>query len=167
MLKPFLIPLTCAAALSLAACSEDAADTAAPAAEGAASAGEGVAAIMEARHEAFEKLGKTFKTISDQLRSGSPDLSIVQPAAASVPEITKDMETWFPAGSGPESGIKTDALAAIWEKPEEFAAKIAAHKTAAASLGAAAGTGDIGAITAAFKATGATCGSCHDSFKAD
>lgn len=150
----------------LAACgsSEDAAtDTASSAAESAGASE--FQAIIEARQGQYKKLGKAFKTISDQLRSGSPDMSIIESATASVPEITKGIETWFPAGSGPESGIKTAALPAIWEKPAEFTKAVGNFKAASMALVAAGKTGDATAITAAFRGTGGTCKGCHDNFK--
>lgn len=170
--KFFIMPIACAAMVALAACGEETAE--APSTDAAQSAapatlpnGMTVKAQIEARQAGFKELGKAFKTISDQLRSGNPDMSIIQPAAASVPEITKDIGSWFPAGTGPESGVKTEALAAIWEKPEDFALKVGNFQTAATALVAASQTGDAAAITAAFRATGGTCGACHDNYRLD
>ncbi|MEO0410784.1 MAG: cytochrome c [Pseudomonadota bacterium] len=170
--KFFIMPIACAAMFALAACGEEAAE--APnsvASESAApetlANGMTVKAQIEARQAGFKELGKAFKAISDQLRSGNPDMSIIQPAAASVPEITQDMGSWFPAGTGPESGVKTEALSAIWEKPEDFALKVGNFQTAAAALVVASNTGDAAAVTAAFRATGGTCGACHDNFRLD
>lgn len=159
--------LSFAAIAMLAACgspTEDAADTGATS---AATQGENSAAkaTIEARQAGFKKLGKAFKTISDELRSGAPDMSVVEATTASIPVVTSGIENWFPAGTGPEAGVKTAALAAIWEKPADFATKVAGFKTAAAALEAAGKTGDAAAITAAFRATGGTCKACHDSYK--
>lgn len=168
--KSFKTPLSFAVIAMLAACgspTEDAADSAASSATEPAAASSAVADQIAARQAGFKKLGKAFKAMSDQLRSGDPDMSILQSAAASVPEITSGIETWFPAGTGPESGIKTDALPAIWEKPEDFAQKAGNFKAAAMALAAAGQTGDVAAITAAFRTTGGTCKACHDSYRLD
>ena len=122
---------------------------------------------IELRQGQLKKMGKAFKTISDQLKSGEPDLAAIQAAAASVPEISADMDTWFPEGTGPDSGVKTDALAMIWEDKEDFAKKIADLHDAAGALAATAEGGDIDAIKTAFGTTGGACKSCHDKFRED
>lgn len=167
--KAYKTPLSFAVIAMLAACgspTEESAETSAASAA-PAEASSAVAEQIEARQAGFKKLGKAFKAMSDQLRSGDPDMSILQSATASVPEITSGIETWFPAGTGPESGVKTDALPAIWEKPEDFAQKVGNFKAAAAALALAGQTGDVTAITAAFRTTGGTCKACHDSYRLD
>lgn len=158
----------------LAACSKDGATETAPATEAAPAAEEVVLDTgrtakeqVEFRQGQFKKMGKAFKTISDELKSSNPDVTVIQAAAASVPEITADMDTWFPAGSGPGSGVKTDALPVIWENPDDFAEKIANLGAAADGLAAAAEGVDIAAIGTAFGTTGGTCKSCHDTYRAD
>ena len=122
---------------------------------------------IELRQGQLKKLGKAFKTISDELKAGEPDMAVIQAAAASVPVETAGMADWFPAGTGPDSGVKTDALPAIWEQPDLFAEKVSDFEAAAAGLAAAAETADKAAIAAAFAATGGTCKSCHETFRAD
>jgi cytochrome c556 len=61
---------------------------------------------------------------------------------------------------------KTRAKPAIWENPEDFAEKLAALRTEAAALSAAAKSGDKAAAVAQFKKTGGTCKACHDEYKA-
>ncbi len=70
---------------------------------------------IEARQGHLKQIGKAFKTISDQLKAGSPDLTQIQAAAATVPKEASGMADWFPDGTGPESGVKTEALPVIWE----------------------------------------------------
>ncbi|MEZ5986898.1 MAG: cytochrome c [Hyphomonas sp.] len=157
----------------LAACGGS--DSAAPASEAAAPAAEEVVLAngmtpkeqIELRQGQLKKLGKAFKTISDELKAGEPDLAAIQAAAASVPVESAGMADWFPAGTGPDSGVKTDALPAIWDDPETFAQKIADFQSASGALATAAEGGDIASISAAFGETGGTCKSCHQSFRAD
>jgi cytochrome c556 len=122
---------------------------------------------IELRQGQLKKLGKAFKTISDELKAGEPDMAAIQAAAASVPVEAEGMADWFPAGTGPESGVKTEALAAIWEQPDLFAEKVANFQAAAGDLALAAEGGDVAAIGAAFGQTGGTCKSCHETFRAD
>lgn len=122
---------------------------------------------IELRQAQLKKLGKAFKTISDQLKSGEPDIEAVKAAAASIPVESAGMEEWFPEGTGPDSGVKTDALAAIWEDRADFESKLADFRAASDQLAAVAEGGDITAIASAFQATGGTCKSCHEKFRED
>ena len=69
---------------------------------------------IEARQAQLKKMGKAFKTISDQLKSDQPDIAQIQAAAAVVPKESATMLDWFPTATGPESDVKTEALPAIW-----------------------------------------------------
>ena len=120
---------------------------------------------IELRQAQLKKMGKAFKTISDQLKSGDPDVAAVQAAAASVPVESAGMEDWFPEGTGPDSGVKTDALPIIWEDRADFEQKLADFRTASDQLAAVAEGGDITAIATAFQATGGACKACHDKFR--
>lgn len=170
--KLFIAPIAASILTLVAACGEEATDTAGVS-ETASAAAETLAngltakATIEARQAGFKKLGKAIKTIFDNGKASPPDMAVIKEAALSIPVITEGIETWFPAGSGPDSGIKTAALAAIWEKPEDFAGKVASFQTASAALAAAAQTDELGAIMAAAGKTGGTCKACHDSYKKD
>ncbi len=122
---------------------------------------------IEARQGQLEKVGDAFKAISDQLKAGSPNIAIIQEAAAAVPEATQGMADWWPEDSGPESGVETDALPAIWENMADFQEKVGNMQEAAANLNTAAQGGDMAAIGEAFKATGGTCKACHDDYRLD
>ncbi len=122
---------------------------------------------IEARQGQLKKIGKAFKTISDQLKAGSPDVAQIQAAAASVPEQALGMADWFPEGTGPDSGVETEALPIIWEDKADFDEKVTAMQDAAAQLDAVAQGGDVAAIAAAFKTTGGKCKDCHDKYRLD
>ncbi|KCZ89470.1 c-type cytochrome [Hyphomonas johnsonii] len=163
---PFAIAALAAFAL-LTACGSG--DSPAAPAESAVTLENGLTAreTIEARQAHLKNVGKAFKTISDNLKAGEPDLAAIQAAAAAIPSEVSDMDTWFPAGSGPDAGVKTAALAVIWEERTELETKITNLQSAAATLDTTAQAGDIAAIAEAFKATGATCKSCHDKFRAE
>ncbi|MEJ6010633.1 cytochrome c [Novosphingobium aquae] len=125
----------------------------------------------DARHENFEALGDAFKTIGDELKAQAPDAQKVRAAAATVAAKAKDMPGWFPAGSGPDAGLKTDAKADVWTKPDEFRTVMTAFqdssvKLLAAADGFAAGQPVVG-LQEAVKQAGGTCKKCHDGFKTD
>ncbi|MEO1662306.1 MAG: cytochrome c [Pseudomonadota bacterium] len=126
-----------------------------------------VKAQIEARQQGYKAIGRNFKTINDQLKTTSPELEAIQAAADAMVEASEGMSDWYPAGTGPESGVKTEALAVIWDDPEGFAVKVADYEAALTALDAATATGDFEAIAAAAKATGPTCGACHDKFRLD
>lgn len=151
---------------ALAACGGD--DTASSTqGDSAATADPAAQEIADTRHEGFEDLGEAFKTISDQLKTGEPDIAAIQASAAVVSETAAKIPDWFPEGTAPSDGVETDALNTIWEKPEDFAAAITRLQNAAPVLVSAAESGDAAAIGEAFKQTGGACKNCHESFRAD
>ena len=96
----------------------------------------------------------------------SPDLAAIKTAAKKVNDASVNQEKWFPAGTGPEAG-KTQALADIWAKPDEFKAAMKMFSDAAPKLNAAANAGDVAAIKTAFGDVGKACKNCHDQFRAE
>ena len=123
------------------------------------------AKAAHARHENFEAIGKAFKTIGDELKKGAPDLAAIQAQAATVHRLAPQVKDWFPAGSGPQDGVKTDALAAVWQQPDEFGKAAARLTDASAALDAAAQAGDLAAVRGAVPPLGAACKGCHERFR--
>lgn len=91
------------------------------------------------------------------------DAKTAVPQAAKLKELENAFVKMFPAGS--DKG-ETKALPAIWTDMKGFEAASAASNAAYDKLAAAAGSGDLAALTAAFADTGKTCGACHDKFRA-
>lgn len=123
------------------------------------------AKAAHARHEGFEHLGKAFKGLNDELKRGKPDIAKIRASTQTIQTLSTKVPGWFPAGSGPQPGVKTHAKAAIWSDPAGFQAALKPFAPAAANLNAAAKSGDLDAVRAAVKETGATCGGCHDKFR--
>ena len=73
-----------------------------------------------------------------------------------------ELANLFPEGSAVN---ESEALPAIWEKPEEFQAAIDNLVEATAAFEAAAAGGDPEAIGAAFRQVGMGCRGCHDNFR--
>ena len=117
------------------------------------------------RHENFEAIGDAMKTIGDQLKESAPDIAKIQAASAVINGFAPKVEGWFPAGSGPDDGIKTDALQAIWQKPDEFKQAAAKFVETASAFDAAARSGDVASMGTAMKGLGGSCKDCHDKFR--
>ena len=123
------------------------------------------AAAAQARHDHFKEIGKSMKGISDQLKSVQPSLPQIQVYAKRVDELAPQIPGWFPPGTGPESGIKTHAKAAVWKNPGEFKKDAAAFAVEAHNLALAAASGDLKAVGVAAETVGKTCGACHKVFR--
>ena len=125
------------------------------------------ASVEKARHDFFHSIGKPAKASNEEFKKPEPSIAEIQKLAATLDTLAPQLLTHFPAGSGPESGVKTGAKAVIWTKPVEF--KAAADKFAAAAhtYNLTAQKGDVAATKAAFYAMGATCKGCHETFRTE
>jgi cytochrome c556 len=132
---------------------------------GAAAAGLTGAEAAKDRQVHFKEMGKAMKTISDQLKSGAPDQSLVKIQTALIADHAKALPSWFPADSGPSTGVKMQALPVVWTDKANFAAKAHNLQVAAAKLNAVAQAGDTTDFIPALKATGGACKSCHEIFR--
>jgi len=122
--------------------------------------------LMHERHEGMEKIGKATKALGRETKASAPDLATVRSSAATIAELAPKVSAWFPKGTGPDVG-KTHAKPAIWEKPEDFAAKTRDFQAAAKKFNATAAAGDIAAIKAGFGDLGKSCKACHDSYRTE
>jgi cytochrome c556 len=124
--------------------------------------------LVHDRHENFEEIGDAFKVFRDQLRGDAPeDFAALDTAADVVVGYAPQIPDWFPAGSGPQDGYDTDALANIWDDWNTFASRAADLPPRAEALKAAVGTGEMSQVLDAFRATGGACKACHDDFRAE
>jgi cytochrome c556 len=92
------------------------------------------------------------------------DAKSVVPMAAKLKTLELAFDKMFPAGS--DKGAETAALPTVWSDSAGFQAASKAADAAYDKLGAAAGSGDLAAVTAAFGETGKACGACHNTFRA-
>lgn len=123
------------------------------------------AAIMHARHEHYEEMGKAMKGITTQLKAGSPSVEEVQRHAALIAGFGPRILTWFPEGSGPETGRKTRAKAEIWSDAATFRSRAQRFEQVSAEFNRIAQGGDVAAIRAALPALRTACSECHDRFR--
>jgi cytochrome c556 len=123
------------------------------------------AQAVAARQANFKQLGGAFKTINDQLKTDAPDMAAIKAAAAKMQTLAAHEPEWFPAGSGPEAGVKTGAKPEIWSDAAGFATAVTGLQAATAKLAAAANSGDLAAVKAQVPATGGACKACHDKYR--
>ncbi len=121
--------------------------------------------VIAGRQASMKQGGGNMGAIKKALDAGG-DLTGVATNAQGVADWGRKMASVFPAGSGPESGVKTNALPEIWVSKGDFE-KLAANLGAEADkLMAALKANDKTAATAAFAATGGACGACHRTYRA-
>jgi cytochrome c556 len=121
--------------------------------------------VIESRQANYKKTGANAQAIKKALDTGT-DLKAVAVNAQEIADWATKIPTVFPVGSGPESGIKTAALATIWQDKPDFEKKAAGLHDAAMKLVVALNTGDKAAVAPAFQAMGGTCGACHQTYRA-
>ena len=123
-------------------------------------------AAAKARHDRFKQMGRAFKGVGDQLKGDAPDMTVVKTGVATVKGLSTQIPSWFPAGSGPQNGVKTEAKAEAWTDAAGFAKAADALRTEAARLDLVAnGPTDLPALRGQFRATGGTCKACHDKYR--
>lgn len=120
--------------------------------------------IVKARQAGLKQLGGAFKTVVDGMR-GTPNARQTMQAALKIKQSSQAMYRWFPAGSGPQPGIRAAAKPEIWAQPAEFRAAQDNFVRAASAFQTAAASGNADAIRAAFRPLGGACKGCHDKFR--
>ncbi|MEZ5743212.1 MAG: cytochrome c [Sphingomonadaceae bacterium] len=119
----------------------------------------------DARHESFEELGEIAENLQDELKGEQPDAKAIQAAAARLEAMAGELPGWFPAGSGPDDGLYTEALQAVWTQAGAFKTASDNFTNAAQNLNAVAQTGDVAKIRSAAQETLKSCKACHDKFR--
>jgi cytochrome c556 len=151
--------IACIAALSLlAACGQKTEETTG---EPTAQAAPGAAGIIADRQDKLKKMAEANRVVAEELKKSQPDLATLKTSADFVAATMPDLINWFPAGTGPESGIKTAAKAHIWEDPADFTARYELAVAEARKFQATVAAGDIAAIKTGVDALGASCRNCH------
>lgn len=121
---------------------------------------------IKARQDGMKAIGGATKGLYDTL-SGDKDPARLKDYAARINSLAPQVPGWFPAGTGPEAGVKSKAKAEIWSDKADFNIKAQALATQAGKLNAAAQTGDADKVKTEFMALRGTCKSCHEKFQED
>lgn len=120
---------------------------------------------VRTRVAGFRELGASFKTVNDGLRAPEPQTVLIQMAARQIRNASAAMRGWFPAGSGPQPGVKTAAKPEIWTRSADFRRAQDAFAAQAIAFQNAANGGNVAAIRTAARSLGASCKGCHDQFR--
>lgn len=124
------------------------------------------AQLIQNRQAGYKQIGAAFRGLFEQSRATQPDLAAVRQHSATIARLAPNVGGWFPAGTGPEAGVRTRAKADIWAAPQEFRTLSVNLVVAARRMEQAAAGGDREAIGAAFANLRGTCAACHDRFRA-
>jgi cytochrome c556 len=117
---------------------------------------------IAARKDNRKQAGAAMKAIKGIIDAKGPTSGAVA-HAAKVKELAVAHVKLYPKGS--DKG-DTKALPVIWTDWAGFEAANTASANAADAMATAAGSGSLEALTAAFGATGKTCGACHEKYRA-
>lgn len=139
-----------------------AAGVALPAAD--AGSHEGATGVVKERMDLMKGMGKAMKTISQAMMMGGADevSPAMKAAADSLAASTKRVPALFPPGS---DGGGTKALPAVWSDNAGFNKAANQASKAAQALADAAAAGDTFALMDAVDAVGASCRTCHRTFR--
>jgi cytochrome c556 len=120
---------------------------------------------VAARKAGYKEIGKANKAILDEVRGGSPNMQTVAANARILVGYSGRIPTWFPRGTGSESGVKTAALPAIWSDPTGFRNAAQALRISSGRLFAAASQNNAAAVKAAAAEVGGSCRGCHQTYR--
>ncbi|SRR5258708_37075587 len=121
--------------------------------------------IVDARSAHYKEIGRSAKAIRNELGEARPDLSNVQASAARIEALAKQIPSWFPSGTGPQPGVKTEALPVIWQQMPLFTQRASGLAGAAHQIASAAAAGKMAETRIAAGSLGNACKSCHDVFR--
>jgi len=124
-----------------------------------------VAALIETRQGHLDGFGEANRNMNNALNAAQPDIEVIRTNLQSIMAVAPDLTSWFPEGSGPESGARTDARPEIWERRAEFEARHADLLAGLQQFSATVESGDIAAIRAGLPVLGETCRGCHMPFR--
>ena len=133
---------------------------------GAAGAQDPVADVIKGRQAAMMLSGVATGSIKTAIDAGQPPASQRFPARA-LSRWAHAVPGMFPVGSGPETGVPTNARPEIWTDREGFEARAAAYAAAADRLAETTGGEDAAAFSEAWTAVRRSCQACHDVYKAN
>ncbi|TBN39371.1 cytochrome c [Paracoccus subflavus] len=125
-------------------------------------------AILEARQGFMSLLSFNMGKLSGMAKGEIEyDAEAASVAASNIVALTNyDIWPLFVEGTSSEDLDNSDALPAIWENPDDFRAKFAALREAAAGAPATVGGGQE-ALGPALQQLGGACKSCHDDYRKD
>ena len=122
--------------------------------------------VVEARHGYMKMLAINMAPLAGMAKGEVEyDEAAASTAAANIEALSKyDLPALFIEGTAHGEVEDSDALPAIWEKPEDFAQEYAAFAEAATGAGEAVkgGQANVGPV---LQKLGGACKDCHDDFR--
>lgn len=116
------------------------------------------------RQSALFVMQQNFSRVAAMASGRAPfDAKVAQESAAVAEYLSK--LPWVGFAPGTDKG-DTDAKPEIWAQKAKFDDYASKMQTAMSKLAVAAKTGHLDSIKSAVNATGGTCKSCHDDFRA-
>ncbi len=129
--------------------------------------GQSAAPVIEARKEAMKAKGGAMRVLTPLARGDSPwNQDAAMAALATLLRVGDGTTALFPRGTGPESGVSTAALPAVWDQWPSFEAATRGFTDAARLVEEAAKAGDLDRFKGGFGALARSCGTCHETFRA-
>ena len=124
------------------------------------------AAQIKPRQDKLRDMGGALKAITDELKKPKVDWdNVIIPNTQTIKDRSAYLLNWFPKGSGPESGVKTYALPALWQKGDDFTKLGKAMQAETAKLKQVAATKNAGALKDEAFTLGKACKACHDNYR--
>ncbi|WP_037585535.1 c-type cytochrome [Stenoxybacter acetivorans] len=149
-MKKIALLLTLATSIGLAACSGAPAEVA-------------KGPNAEARTAAFKKMMPDFSSMGKMVKGEEAyDAEKFKAAAASFAQLSQEPFKHFTSDGEGKDG---DSLPNIWTDAEKFKAEETKFADAVVVLNEKAQAGNLEEIKVAYGNTGATCKSCHDTFR--
>ncbi len=119
--------------------------------------------LVKQRQAAMTLIGKYFGPLGGMAQGRAPyNGEVVQRNAGYLDVLAKMPWDGFHEST---KGVKSAALPAIWEKPDEVKQAVERFQSEVSKLASVSKGGDEAAVKAQIGAVGKTCGGCHDNFR--
>lgn len=115
------------------------------------------------RQEGLRGMAAIMREITQAVQARG-DVRPLAARAEAMPAFYRNLPNLFPPGSGGEPP-RTYARPNIWTDRATFEQRAANVVTETQRLQAALASGDISAVAAQLRVTGAACGACHETFR--
>lgn len=119
------------------------------------------------RQAAFVLMGNNMGRINAQLKSGSPNVQVIQQSAALVEVMSKLPYEAFIPGSESGGTPPTRAKPEVFKDGDKIKQLADKMQSEVAKLNTVAKGGDVNAIRAQFGEVGKSCKACHDDYRKD
>jgi cytochrome c556 len=121
---------------------------------------------VKQRQDKLRDMGGALKAITDELKKPKVDWdNTIIPNAQTIKDRSAYLLNWFPKGTGPDAGVKTYALPAIWQKTDNFNKIGKDAQAEAIKLDQVANSRNLDALKAEAVAMGKACKACHDDYR--